>query len=137
MFVLGRGTDHRGKALEKHTLQKHGVTMGIIATPSPTPTPPTLTIEQKQRKAKAIINAQINGLYRQMLSTYTAAMGLVWSNADGLTSQQVFDAFGTDGAELIRLATLLATTVNTATPGTIPAPTVNLQIGEDGKVTVA
>jgi hypothetical protein len=104
--------------------------MAIINTPS------TLTTAQKQAKAKATINGGVNALYRQMLTTYNSAMESVWANADGLTPQEVFNAFGTNGGELVRLATLLKTTINTATPNTIPDSSVSLTVNNDGTVTV-
>ncbi|HVS73089.1 MAG TPA: hypothetical protein VHQ47_17675 [Phycisphaerae bacterium] len=111
--------------------------MGIIA-PPPNQSPPS-TPEQIAQNVQQRVTARINSLFQQMGATFAFCMSQVWQNQN-VTPQQVFDAFGANGAELFRLANLLATTVNSAVPGTIAdaslTPPLPYTINADGSVTV-
>ena len=72
-----------------------------------------------------------------MTTTYKTIRQVVWSNAQGLTPQEVFDALGSSGAELFQLSSLLVQTVNAAQPGTLdPTQPFDFTINPDGTVTV-
>lgn len=99
------------------------------------PTPPT--IDQLQSTAKFIILSRLNRLYTLMLETYNQSFNDIWNN-DKLTPQQVLDSFGTNAAELFRLAGILSTAVNSATPNTLTnSPPSSININEDGTVTIS
>ena len=108
----------------------------IIATP-PAGTPVPMTLEQKQVQQKASIKAVINVQYNVLTSSITKLFGMVWSNPAGLTPQQVFDAFGTDCAQLHGLFALFSNALNTAKAGSItlaePHP---VTVNGDGSCTV-
>jgi len=98
-------------------------------------TPPTT--EQKQQQTVLRIQRQATHLFSQMGQTYEGIKQSVWGNQQGLTPQEVFDALGTNGAELFQLSALLVQAVNAAKPDTLdPAQPYEFTINEDGTVTV-
>lgn len=97
----------------------------------------TKTTEQLQAELAARTDFAVNGLLRQMLSTFNKVYNDIWNNRDGLTQQQAVDAFGTKAARLFQLSAVLQDTINLAQPGAAPqitpqAPTLN----PDGTVTL-
>ena len=109
--------------------------MAILNDPN---VPVVLTTEVKQAKLKQNVSNTINALYRQMLSVYNNNMAQIWNNSDGLTPQQCCDAFATDAAELFRLASVLSTAINAATPGTITTtPPATVTVNNDGTITLS
>lgn len=91
-----------------------------MAIASPIVTPPTTpTTQDLQVRAKLKVTRVVDAANLQLYRSYNVAMDTVWRNPDGLTPQQVLDAFGTDAAELFTFAATARNTVNTATPGTI------------------
>jgi hypothetical protein len=83
------------------------------------------------------IQGSVNQLYSQMVKNLRENMALVWQNKDGLTPQEVFDAFGTDAVELLRLSSIVKNAINAATPGTIPDLTATITPNEDGTVSIS
>ena len=72
----------------------------------------------KQAETAAAIRGQISALYDSMKVIYEQTMGMVWNNQQGLSPQEVLDAFGGRGWELFTLGGLLKYTINTVKPGT-------------------
>ncbi len=70
-----------------------------------------------------------------MIEAYTTGMKNVWES-DGISPQEVFNAFGTEAGELKRLAAIIKTAINQAKPNTIPDAPVSLVFNPDGTVTV-
>ena len=98
---------------------------------------PELTIEQKQQRAARRIKQMATELFSGMGDTYQGIREIVWQNPQGLTPQQVFDALGTEGAELFQLSSLLVQTVNAAKPDTLDgSQPYNFTVNDDGTVTV-
>ena len=103
----------------------------------------TTTINAQRSKAelqtfiKNKIQGSINHLYSQMVSTLRGNLALVWQNSDGLSPQEVFDAFGTDAVELLRLSSIVKNAINAATPNVIDDIPATLTPNEDGTVTVS
>ena len=58
-------------------------------------TPPTLSTAQAQAKLSRDIGFSANGLYKQEMAALAAGFTSIWSNSDGLTPIQAFQAFGT------------------------------------------
>jgi hypothetical protein len=106
----------------------------IPATPAPAPAP---TTAQSQAKLVASVKSSSNILFRQMVKTFNNQFANIWSNADGLTPQQAFTAFGTNAADLCQLSNTLATAINAAAPNTVSTATPSpLVYNTDGTVTV-
>lgn len=100
----------------------------------PPPAPPTTTQLQAQLKGQVV--SSTNQLFRTLQSSYDKNFSAVWANPS-LTPQQVFDAFGTDAAQLFVIAGATATMLNTIVPNTVvAAPPYNYTINSDGTVTV-
>ena len=98
---------------------------------------PELTTEQKQQQAALRIQNEATVLFTRMGQTHNQIMQIVFQNQQGLTPQQVLDAVGTSGAELLTLAGSLVTLVNTAVPSTLPTTfPYTLTVNPDGTVTV-
>lgn len=105
--------------------------MGLLVPPV---TPPK---GDAQAALKTAVTSSIQRCYAMMLRAYTDNMGQVWENDNGLSPQDAFDAFGTDAADLVRLATILVSTINAATPDTLPTPDPTvLTVNSDGTVSV-
>lgn len=98
--------------------------------------PPPPPKEALQSVLKNGLTESVNNLFEQMKLTFADGMRMVWANPDGLTPQEVFDAFGTDAAELVRLAQILKDAVNKAVPGTFPTTAPDFTINKDGTITV-
>lgn len=99
--------------------------------------PQELTLEQKQELVKKRIAKKSYETLQGLIGAYGDIKTMVWNNQQGLTPQEVFDALGTNGAELFQLSGLLVQTVNAAKPGAInPAQPYEFTINEDGTVTV-
>ena len=106
--------------------------MSIIQTERPEP-----TTQQKQQMIAQRIQREATQLFTSMTRTYQTIAQLVFANQQGLTPQQVLDAVGPSGAELLTLAGVLVQTVNTAVPDTLPTTfPFELNINQDGTVTV-
>ena len=96
-----------------------------------------LTLEEKQERVAKRIKQEATNLFTGMAGTYQTLKQIVWENPAGLTPQEVFDALGSDSAQLFQLSALLVQTVNAAQPGTLdPAQPYNFTINPDGTVTV-
>jgi hypothetical protein len=109
--------------------------MAII---NPQPQAPSLPpVEELAKAVRAEVSNSINGLFGDMLKVYNSCMSLVWQHPT-LSPQQVLDAYGSDAAELFRLAATLKGAVNAAVAGTIPDNDTPkpFTINEDGTVTV-
>ncbi len=100
------------------------------------PEPSILTHDQKKALTKALVQSSVNRCFASMLDAYKKNAAQVWENPQGLTPQDVLDGFGTDAAELFRLASLLKGVINAAVPGTIPDSAAPIVINADGTVTV-
>lgn len=104
--------------------------MPIITTNQTSP-----AVDDRKESTKQRIQSTINALYSSMLVAYSRCMGEVWRHPT-LSPQEVLDAFGSDAAELFRLAGILKGAINAATPNTIPDVTANVTVNADGTVTV-
>ena len=95
------------------------------------------TTEQKKNRAKRNIQRKVYETYQGLISSYNDIRTAVWENPAGLTPQEVFDALGTDGAELFQLSALLVNTVNSAKPDTLSGDQpYEFTVNPDGSVTV-
>jgi len=96
-----------------------------------------LTLAEKQTRVKKQISRKTFETLQGLIGSYNDIRQMVWNNRQGLTPQEVFDALGTNGAELFQLSGLLVTTVNTAKPDTLDAAQpYEFTINPDGTVTV-
>lgn len=105
--------------------------MGIINNNEVPNKAQTLAIEVARQKGNA------NALYRQIVSFFSQSANFVWNNKD-YTPQEIFNAYGTDSAELVKLsaaAIALITAVSGNGP-TLPPQGFSLTINQDGTVTV-
>lgn len=94
--------------------------------------------EKQQRTRKRLIQG-VNSVYQQMTSTLEFGFNAVYGNNQGLTPQEVFDAFGTDAVEMLRLSAILQETLIEAHPeieAKMPSHPYELIPNEDGTVTV-
>ncbi len=100
----------------------------------------TLSTADAQAKAKKKIVGANTFAYQQNLRAYQTGMDNFWRNADGLTPQQVADAFGTDAASLFQNAAAVAGLVNGIAPGAIGADAdaakYDIAINNDGTATI-
>jgi ActR/RegA family two-component response regulator len=96
----------------------------------------SLTTEQKQLQVSKNLRAKSLNMMQVIVRDYTQIATMVFANRLGLTPQEVFNAIGEDGAELVSLATALRQIVNTAAPDTLPDFPVALTVNQDGTVTV-
>ena len=78
-----------------------------------------LSIAEKQEITTQQMGRMISDLFHQMKVVYLNGQKQVYRNPLGLTKEEVFEGFGADGPELVRLATLLKDCLNIASPGTI------------------
>lgn len=68
----------------------------------------------------------------------TANYRLVFSNPDGLTPQEVFDALGTDAVKFLTLSTQMLAVIRAVDPSyTPPVVAQTLTPNQDGTVTVS
>lgn len=96
-----------------------------------------LTLAQKQERTKVRIARKSYETYQGLIGSYTDIREMVWNNQQGLTPQQVFDALGTDAAEMFQLSGLLVQTVNAVKPDTLSAAQpYEFTVNDDGTVTV-
>jgi len=94
------------------------------------------TKEELAFQAKSRVLAGVNSAYNQMVSLYSQAQLLIFSNPDGLTPQEVLAAFGPDAAELLRISGIVQAAINAATPGKAKELPVVLAPNEDGTVSI-
>ncbi len=110
--------------------------MGIINT-NPTPPPPPTPAQQLAAAAQNF-QARINNQYQQNAGLFAQLAAFVWAN-NYFTPQQVFDAFGTNAADLFKCAAAFEAMVAAYT-GTAPASPVPAgwayTLNADGTVTV-
>lgn len=103
------------------------------------PTPQQPTLEQKQKAVEIRIKKQSVDMLQNIKQIHQQMMQIVWQNKQGLTPQQVMDAFGSDAAELFQLSNALLTMLKTVKPddeyGNTKAP-YDYTINEDGTVTI-
>jgi hypothetical protein len=120
------------------------LSMASIIPPTP-PAPVPLTTAQAQSKVLNVVKAVIERDLQMMQQSFSMVGGLIWSNPDGLTPQQCFDALDTVGGNKTNDASQLvqfSNTFLTALGGlgvTIPSPMpagYSLTINTDGTVTV-
>ncbi len=107
--------------------------MGII-TVNPIPLTPTQVVQNLANT----FAAQINGQYQQISNLFGRVFSFIWNNQQGQTPQQVFDLFGTNAGDLLKVANAFAAMVQTYT-GT--APTLipigwTVTVNGNGSVTV-
>ena len=96
-----------------------------------------LTTEEKKQKTRDRLVRSMESLYGNMRAVYEQNFRAVWSNPDGLTPQEVMDAFGTDAVEFFSGGVGLYRYLDTVVPGGInlPAPSEVTPHG-DGTVTI-
>lgn len=96
-----------------------------------------LTTEQKQDRVKTQIARKSYETFQGMIGSYNDIKERVWNNPQGLSPQEVFDALGTNSAELFQLSALLVATVNSAAPDTLDgSQPYAFTVNGDGTVTV-
>ncbi len=100
-----------------------------------TPLVPTTEVIQAQLVLQ--LQAQMNLSFQRLSRDFTNMFSQVWANNDGLTPQQVMDAFGANASQLFLLAGATETYLNTIVPGTITqSPPYAFTINQDGTVTI-
>lgn len=72
------------------------------------------------------IRGQVAALWASMVSIYGHCMNVLWRNPNGLTPQQVCNAFGTKASELFMLAGMLANLLNTVAPNNCARSSIDL-----------
>lgn len=106
-----------------------------IINPHP-PTPPSPE-ERLQQRADGFSN-QLNSQFRQMTMLGKQITDFVWKNKD-FSPQQVFDVFGKNGGDLVKISQAYAAMLQVYT-GAAPSITPSgftTTVNEDGTVTVA
>ncbi len=97
------------------------------------------TLEERQEKVVQRVEGLGKRMLQQLVQQHKQLMSAMFQNHSKLTPQEVFDALGEDGGEVVTFAQGLAALVNTTTGETtidmsgLPGLTVN----PDGTVTVA
>lgn len=87
--------------------------------------------------ARTKVVAGVSNLFSTLKSQFSALYATVYQNEDSLTPQEVFDSLGTSAVEVVQLAELLKTALNTAKPGTITTPSPTFTPHPDGTLTLA
>lgn len=93
--------------------------------------------ERLQNRAVSFSN-QLNQQYNQIITLATQVAEFVWRNPLGMTPQQVFDAFGTNAGDLVKISqayTILIQTYTGVAPQITP-PGFKVTVNNDGTVTV-
>jgi hypothetical protein len=113
--------------------------MPFIVIPAVPSAPPALTKEQAQSKLSFMVRDTINRDLSVIFSTFKAVYDAIWTNKDGLTPQECFDALGTDAVEMVMVSNAIQTAVNSVVPNSmdfsVPA-TWTMTPNQDGTVTV-
>jgi len=95
------------------------------------------TLEEKKAALMRQIRTMLTNNYNDLLTIYNAGNTMVWTNPDGLTPQDCFDAMGQEAAHFVQIGLEMAQMLNAAVPGSIDlSVSPPLQINEDGTVTV-
>jgi hypothetical protein len=74
-----------------------------------------------------------------MKRTFEGSVEAIWANPQGLTPQELFAEFGTEGAELFALSSAMIEMMNTfagANISTVVPPQYTYTINQDGSVTI-
>ncbi len=101
---------------------------------NPNPSPADRLAAQAQG-----VRSQINRQYRDLTSLATQTAAFIWQNPSKATPQQVFDAFGTDAGDLVKLTAAfvaLITAITGTAPNLVP-PGVKVTVNSDNTVTVS
>lgn len=89
--------------------------------------------------AQALLKTEVtdvaNQVFQSMVTAYYTQIERIFSHPQ-LTPQEALDAFGLDAAELVTLAGLLKTAINTAKPGLIGDLPAVLIPNKDGTVSL-
>lgn len=82
---------------------------------------------------------QIQRQWNQLGALFTQIADFIWNNPTGLTPQQAFDVFGTDGGSLCALSTAyLKFLADVGAPAQSPVPSnVTVTVNPDGTVTLS
>jgi hypothetical protein len=105
-------------------------------------TNPTETIEAKQAATRARILSIVRAIWMDLQIRQNDGMDEFWQNSQGLTPQQVADAFGPDCAKLFAFNSELVKflqkqgEIGSATP-TIRQPLNQFTVNQDGTVTIS
>lgn len=97
------------------------------------------TLSKEQRLANLVTDIKVNSTkaFKGLVDQYEAITRKVLKNTQ-FTPQEIFDSLGAEGSELVALANLIATTINTAKADTITVDlSTILTVNPDGTVTVA
>ena len=95
------------------------------------------SVESKQNKTANKLRTSARRLMKNIVSQHDQILKLVWQNEEGLTPQQVFDAFGEEAGDALTLSRNLVDFVNAQVPGTIDVSGLpTLTTNPDGTVTV-
>lgn len=103
---------------------------------NPSPQAPVLPLSVKQAAFKYSTTNHVTATFRDLRSATDGLYVSVFSNPEGLTPQQAFDALGNDAAQLFGLLTNLKSSLNTLVPDTISWSLPEATINPDGTVTL-
>jgi hypothetical protein len=97
------------------------------------------TVAGKQEKMRARLSQVLQSQFDSIKSVVEHGRTNIWSNPDGLTPQEAFDAFGTDGYQLLKASMAAINMLNAIVPGTADASLPDghtVQVNADGSITV-
>lgn len=72
----------------------------------------------KQKNASVLIG-EMNGAFENLIINFKNCMKLVYENQDGLTPQEIFDALGIKGVDVLQISSASKQFINTLKPDTI------------------
>lgn len=95
------------------------------------------SLDVLKSEARSQIQALMNVSFDRLVRDFGTLFQQVWNNQNGLTPQQIFDAFGTDAVQLFVIAGTIQDAVNHIQPSTLNGtPPLPYVIHQDGTVTV-
>lgn len=94
------------------------------------------SLQSKQVFTKDRIKSAASNSLAVLISSGMTGYTWMWKNPVGLTSQQAWDALGTDGAEAHLRYLAIQQMVNSVKPGTLPNEDCPIVINKDNTVTV-
>lgn len=97
---------------------------------------PPLTTVQLQAQLAIQMNNQITSAFNQLVRTINSLIAQIWNNPKGLTSQQGWDALGSNAANIRNMYLGAVAFINGLQTDTITFVEPPLTVNQDGTITV-
>ena len=105
------------------------INLGLFAAPG--------SLAKNQSDLVHEVTVKINASLQDKIGLLQYCFNVLWNNPNGMTPQQVLDAFGTDAGMLVDIMTGMGQAVNEMMPGALPLVSpFQLTTNADGTVTV-